>query len=226
MNTGPDYQGLVYKIHHHDSHKGVDMWLLRCSQWFLVCFCIAEPETLIYDSPHLHVSVYSVFRNYQDRYYYSWTAGELVNIPSAHPVGPWNVIFCVSSAFQSKIPHYVSLPCDGRLSAVPFVWSQTYSSLFILRSQRHVPNIYQLWHVSVWFCITLTVSVKRERPDKQRDRDPLFSKRVNCCFLCLLCIFQWLMPIFHSGVLPLVSSVFCKIVIFIEIRNSTSSLDA
>lgn len=114
------------------------MWLLRCSQWFLVCFCIAEPETLIYDSPHLRVSVYSVFRNYQDRYYYSWTAGELVNIPSAHPVGPWNVMICVSAAFQSKIPHYVSLPWDGRLSAVPFVWSQTYSSLFILRSQRHV----------------------------------------------------------------------------------------
>jgi len=44
----------------------------------------------------------------------------------------------VRSAFLSKIPHYVSLPWDARLSAVPFVWSQTYSSLFILRSLRHV----------------------------------------------------------------------------------------
>lgn len=87
----------------------------------------------------------------------------------------------------------------------------------------NVKKIYRLRHVSVSFCIILTVSVKRqqerERQDKQRDRDPLFSKRVNCCFLC----FQWLMPTCHSGVFPLVSSVFCKIVIFIEIRNSTSS---
>ncbi len=141
-------------------------------------------------------------------------------------VGPWNVIFSVSSAFQSKIPHYVSLPWDGGSQPCPLSDPRpTAVCLFCaLRDMwgkaADVPKIDRLRHLSVSFCITLTVSVKREqereRQAKQRDRDPLLSKRVNCCFLC----FRWLMPTCHSGVLPLVSSVFCKIVIIIEIGNS------
>lgn len=80
-----------------------------------------------------------------------------------------------------------------------------------------VPKIYRLRHVTVSFCITLTVSVKGNKREKVKintDRDSFISKRVNCCFLCLLWIFQWLMPTSHSGVLPLVSSVFCKIVTY------------
>ncbi len=177
-----------------------------------MCLCITKRETLTYDCPHLHVRVYSVFRNYQDRYR---TAGERVNIPSAYPVGPWNVIFSVSSAFQSKIPHYVSLPWDGRLSAVPFVWSQTYSSLFILRSQRHVGESSRCakdWPAPASqrvFCITLTVSVKRDKREKHKINKDIETLYVRNTLIAAFVVFGgWC----HSGVLHLVSSVFCKIV--------------
>lgn len=138
------------------------------------------------------------------RYYYSWTAGELVNILSAHPVAPWNVIFecslCIPEQDSSLRLLPMGRPALSRaLCLIPDLQQSVYSAVSETCGgkqpmwQRFTSTGMSACHsASLWLC-PWKRDQERERQDKQRDRDPLFSKCINCCFLCLLCIFQWLM---------------------------------
>lgn len=178
----------------------VDMWLLKCSQWFLVCFhIVAKPETLTYDCPSMSIlcsetSYILLFLNSRRTSEHSLgsSCGSVKCDLRVFALHSWARFLITSPSHGTP----GSQPCplsDPRPTAVCLfcglwdMWGKT----------TDVTKIYQHRHVSLSFCIILTVSVKRdqerERQDKQRDRDPLFSKCINCCFLCLLDIFQWLM---------------------------------